>query len=411
MKFLFIHQNFPAQFRHLAPELVRQGHDVRALLPSGRRVVEMPGVSQIYYALPKPIAAASHPLLNRVQAQAIRGHGCFRRALELKEQGYEPDIIVAHPGWGEAMFLRDVWPNARQVVYGEFFYRAEGQDVGFDHELDQTTPEDRAKMRLNNTASLVSLEQAEVVISPTRWQASTFPGWAQDKITVLHDGIDTDRFVPDDRAQVAFDVAGETVAYKKGMPLITFVSRSLEPYRGIHTFLRSLVPLLNTNPEVQVAIVGADDVSYGREREDGQSWKDHFVAEIRSQLTSAQWQRVRFHGRVPVDQYRQLLQCSMVHVYLTYPFVLSWSLLEAMSTGCAIVGSKTAPVEEVITDGVTGRLVDFFEPENVAETVLELLEDPQSRKEMGANARGLVVERFDLEKVCLPQMVDLVTRQ
>ena len=219
------------------------------------------------------------------------------------------------------------------------------------------------------------------------------------------------RFVPDDRAQVAFDVAGETVAYKKGMPLITFVSRSLEPYRGIHTFLRSLVPLLNTNPEVQVAIVGADDVSYGREREDGQSWKDHFVAEIRSQLTSAQWQRVRFHGRVPVDQYRQLLQCSMVHVYLTYPFVLSWSLLEAMSTGCAIVGSKTAPVEEVITDGVTGRLVDFFEPENVAETVLELLEDPQSRKEMGANARGLVVERFDLEKVCLPQMVDLVTRQ
>jgi glycosyltransferase involved in cell wall biosynthesis len=408
MKFLFIHQNFPAQFRYLAPELARRGHEVLALLPVGKRVVDLPGVKQSYYAWPKPIGKASHHMLDRLHAQTVRANGCFERALELKQQGYEPDVIVAHTGWGEAMFLGDVWPKARKVVYCEYFYRSEGQDLDFDLEFEVATPHEKAKLRLANTATMVSLEQAAAAVAPTKWQASLFPEWAQKKISVIHEGIDTDEFAPDKTAQIEFDVEGRKVTYRAGMPLVTYVTRSLEPYRGAHTFLRSLVPLLRANSQVQVAVVGGDDVSYGRPRSDGRSWKDHFISEIRPQLTDQQWQRIAFLGRVPVTSYRRLLQCSMVHVYLTYPFVLSWSLLEAMSTGCAIVASRTAPVEEVISDGQNGRLVDFFSPEDVSINVLALLDDADRRAKFGSQARQVIQDRFDLKKTCLPQLVDLV---
>lgn len=410
MNILFIHQNFPAQFRHLAMKLVGLGHEVTALVPAGKQPVEIPGVTITYYAFPKPILAASHPYLDQMQAQTIRGQGCFERSIELKGQGFEPDVIIAHPGWGEAMFIEDVWPHARKIIYCEFFYRADGQDVNFDPEFDQLTPSERAKLRLKNVASLLCLEDADVAISPTHWQASTFPEWVQQKITVLHDGVDTDLFCPDEHAQVEFDVGEKRVTFTAGMPLVTYVSRNLEPYRGFHTFLRSLVPLLRGNLDVQIAIVGGTDAGYGSERKDGKTWRDHYREEIRPQLSQEEWDRIHFLDRIPFSSYRRLLQCSMVHVYLTYPFVLSWSLLEAMSTGCAVVGSQTAPVEEVISDGQNGCLVDFFSPDAVSAAVDELTKNSELRRKLGIEARRTARERFDLNSVCLPKLVDLVGR-
>jgi glycosyltransferase involved in cell wall biosynthesis len=256
-------------------------------------------------------------------------------------------------------------------------------------------------------------EIAERGISPTHWQASIFPERFRKRITVVHDGIDTDVVCPNPNVRLTLlTEQGEKLTLSREDEVITFVNRNLEPYRGYHIFMRALPDILQRRPKARVLIVGGDQVSYAAppdpEKYGNRSWKQIFIDEVRPRIADKDWARVHFLGNVPYQAFVSLLQLSSVHVYLTYPFVLSWSLLEAMSAGCAIVASNTQPVREVIEDDKTGRLVDFFDVAGLAESVCSLLDAPEDRLRLGVNARAFVREHYDLRRVCLPRQIQWV---
>jgi len=411
---LLVHQNFPGQFKHLAPALVRRGHRVTATTLQKSPPTEWNGVQLVPYPIQRGSTQGVHPWVSDFETKVIRGEAFFRKALQLREQGYVPDAVLAHHGWGETLFLKEVWPEARLGIYCEFYYQPSGADTGFDPEFPSQDAGDVCRLRLKNLNNLLHFAQADAGISPTEWQASTFPEPFRSRISVVHDGIDTLAVAPQPGATLSLPAHGiappggvapsRELSLSRADEVITFVNRNLEPYRGYHTFMRALPDLLKARPRAQVVIVGGDDVSYGARPPKGK-WKDIFVDEVRARLTPADLLRVHFVGQLPYPGFVRLLQISTVHVYLTYPFVLSWSLLEAMSAGCAIVASDTAPLREAIHDGMTGRLVDFFDAAALAETVAELCADPQQRQRLCAAAREFAVSHYDLHTVCLPRQV------
>ena len=406
MKILFIHQNFPGQFKHLAPALAKHGHDTVALTLRVEKPTKWNGVRVLPYKLKPRAAQNTHPWLVDFDTKVTRAEACYHAAVQLREQGFTPDLIIAHPGWGESLFLKDVWPKAKMAIYCELYHKAEYPHTGFDKEFQ---PEIRAteamRLRLKNVNNHEHFDIADAGISPTAFQADTFPPEFRDKITVCHDGIHTDVLTPDSAARLTLPT-GETVTRKD--ELITFVNRNLEPYRGYHVFMRALPRLLKERPNARVLIVGGDDVSYGARPPKGQTWKQIFIDEVRSQIPDQDWARVHFLGRIPYDQFQSLLKVSRVHVYLTYPFVLSWSLFETMSVEGAIVASKTAPVEEAIIHGQNGRLVDFFDKDALVEEVTGLLDNASEREELGRAARKLIVNNYDLASICLPKQLSWV---
>ena len=405
MKILFIHQNFPGQFKYLAPALVQQGHTVVGMTMQKTEAKDWQGVQLYRYAAKRGTTPNVHPWISDFETKAIRAEACFRAALKLKADGFTPDVIVAHHGWGESLFLKDVWPNAKLAIYCEFYYHPHGADVGFDPEFPATDEGEVCRLRLKNLNNLLHFEVASAGISPTHWQASTFPEPFRSKITVVHDGIDTASLAPN--PNVSLTLNGNLVLTKRD-EVITFVNRNLEPYRGYHIFMRALPEILKRRPKARVMIVGADDVSYGARPANGQKWKDIFAKEVRPLISDADWSRVHFLGHVPYTVFIPLLQLSSVHVYLTYPFVLSWSLLEAMSVGCAIVASDTQPLHEAIKHNETGRLVDFFDVPKLVDEVCGLLDDPDNRARLGANARAFAQANYDLQTVCLPRQLEWV---
>lgn len=406
MKILFIHQNFPGQFKHLAPALAKHGHDTVALTLRVEKPTKWNGVRVLPYKLKPRAAQNTHPWLVDFDTKVTRAEACYHAAVQLREQGFTPDLIIAHPGWGESLFLKDVWPKAKMAIYCELYHKAEYPHTGFDKEFQ---PEIRAteamRLRLKNVNNHEHFDIADAGISPTAFQADTFPPEFRDKITVCHDGIHTDVLTPDSAARLTLPT-GETLTRKD--ELITFVNRNLEPYRGYHVFMRALPRLLKERPNARVLIVGGDDVSYGARPPKGQTWKQIFMDEVRGQIPDQDWARVHFLGRIPYDQFQSLLKVSRVHVYLTYPFVLSWSLFETMSVQGAIVASKTAPVEEAIIHGQNGRLVDFFDKDALVEEVTRLLDNASEREELGRAARKLIVNNYDLASICLPKQLSWV---
>jgi len=403
MNILFIHQNFPGQFKHLAPALVSLGHDVTALVLTKTDARQWNGVKLIHYSLDRGNAKEAHPWAVDFESKVIRGEACLRAALALKKQGYTPEVIAAHPGWGESLFLKEVWPEAKLKLYCEFFYQVRGADVGFDPEYSSSDPADAGRVTLKNANILLQFEQADAGLSPTHWQASTFPRHIRDKITVIHDGIDTETLKPNLDVKFTLD-SGQILTREE--EVITFVSRALEPYRGFHVFMRSLPKLLAAKPNAYVLIVGKEGVSYGAQPPSGKSWKTLFCDEVMPQLTAQQRDRIHFLGNIEYARFISLIQVSRVHVYLTYPFVLSWSLLEAMSVGCSIVASDTQPLHEAIKHEETGKLVDFFDPAALADSVIGLLEDNVERERLGIAAREFAISNYDLKGVCLPQQIE-----
>jgi glycosyltransferase involved in cell wall biosynthesis len=408
MNILFIHQNFPGQFKFLAPALVEKGHSVVAMSMQKSNAKEWQGVKIHSYIATKGTTPNVHPWISDFETKTIRAEACFKAALKIKESGFNPDVIIAHHGWGESLFIKEVWPKARLGIYCEFFYHPQGADVGFDPEFPSKDLGEACRLRLKNLNNLLHFEVADAGISPTYWQASTFPEPFRSKIAVVHDGIDTQAIVPNLSVALSLKKTnGEDLRLTKKDEVITFVNRNLEPYRGYHIFMRALPEILKRRPNARVLIVGADDVSYGArptvEANGGTKWKDIFASEIKQQISTSDWERIHFLGHLPYQHFIPLLQLSMVHVYLTYPFVLSWSLLEAMSAGCAIVASDTKPLLEAIKHNETGRLVDFFDFKQLAEEVCSLIEKPDERVRLGANARSFAIENYDLQKVCLPK--------
>jgi len=370
MQVLFIHQNFPGQFRHIAAHLAQQP-GVQVLAIGREQAPGLPGVRLLRY---KPHRAASphtHPYARSFEDAILHGQQVLRLLLDLKAKGYRPDVIVAHPGWGETLYAKEAFPNARLILFCEYYYQTQGADAGFDPEFPLDL-NGAASIRSRNALHLLNLENCDLGITPTHWQHSLHPAAYRGKIQVIHEGIDTANLGPDPTATLQLP-NGQVL--KAGEPILTYVARNLEPYRGFHSFMRALPEILKQHPTCQVVIVGGDDVSYGSQPKDAPNWRSKLLAENPMDLS-----RVHFLGKVPYATYMKVLQVSAVHVYLTYPFVLSWSLLEAMASGCLIVGSDTAPVREVIRDKESGMLVDFFNAEEIAERVLHGLAEPEAFK-------------------------------
>ena len=400
MRVLFIHQNFPAQYRHMAPALARRpGVQVLGL---GENAGEaLPGVRHLRYKPPPTGSKETHRYVRRVENAVYRGQQVIRAALALKEKGFVPDLVCCHPGWGEGLYLRDAWPKAKLLYYFEFYYHAAGADVGFDPPGE--VPIDEAcRVRTLNMVHLLSLEQADWGHTPTLWQASRFPDWARQRISVVHEGVDTNAIRR--RKEAEFRLPDGRVL-RQGDEVVTFVARGLEPYRGFHVFMRSLPEILARRPQAQVVMVGSEDPHYGSKPRAGGSWKELLLAELGDRVDRS---RMHFTGKVPHAALLNLLSLSSAHVYLTYPSVLSWSMLEAMACECLVIGSATAPVQEVIEHGRNGLLVDFFSTEHLAETVVRALSDPAAMAPLRRAARETVVRRYDLHSVCLPRQLALV---
>jgi len=411
MRILFIHQNFPGQFRHLAPALASQGHEVVALTMALDATAGQScwnGVKMVAYTVSRRSTPGIHPWAIDTETKLVRGEAAFLACLELKRQGFHPDLVVAHPSWGESLFVKEAWPATRLALYCEFFYLAQGADVGFDPEFPEG-PFAGARIRAKNFNHLLHFDLADAGISPTRWQAGTFPAPMRERIAVIHDGIDTDLLVPNPGVRLEFSTPAAKVGLHRTDEVITFVARDLEPLRGYHRFMRALPEILQRRPHARVLVVGGDGSSYGPKpdpaRYGAHSWKQIFLGEVRDALGPQGMGRIHFLGRLSHADFVSILQLSSVHVYLTYPYVLSWSLLEAMSVGCAIVASDTAPVREAVVHGETGRLVDFFDPGQLAQEVCALLDDGSERERLGRNARLAAQRHFDLRRVCLPQQL------
>lgn len=403
MNFLFVHQNYPGQFKHLAPALARRGHRVVAIpLRKGEEQTES-GVEIAPYFADRSSSQEIHPWVTDFETKIIRADNCLRHCIKLKEKGFTPDAIIAHPGWGESLFLKEIWPEAPLGAYCEFFYAPAGTDMDFDPEFKTSTSiDDACRITLKNLNNLLHEGLMDSAISPTKWQASTFPKAVQQKITVVHDGIDTENCCPNEAAFIETQSLGRIAA---GDEVITFVARNLEPYRGFHIFMRAIPHILANRPKARILIVGAEGKGYGAPPPDGTTWKKLLETELNASAPHLDWHRVSFLGTLPYAQFQRVLQVSAVHVYLTYPFVASWSLLEAMSSGAAIVGSDTPPVKEFIHDKETGVLVDFFDHRAVADAVCELLGDDPMKQRLGSAARKMMQDKYDLKSVCLPRQI------
>jgi glycosyltransferase involved in cell wall biosynthesis len=400
MNVLFLHQNYPAQFVHLAGYLGQAGHAVVGLSQRRNRAPE--GTRLIEY---KPAPAADrngvHSYLNEVDAAVRNAEGVARACERLEREGFVPDIVVGHTGWGETLYVKDIWPSVPVLGYFEYYYRPTGADADFDPEFP--ADDDIAmRLRTRNAVSLLSMDAVDWGLTPTRWQHERHPEHFRERISIIHEGVDTGLVHPDPTARLWLS-GGRSFQY--GDEVVTFASRSLEPYRGFHVFMRALPELMRRRPNAHFLVVGDDGVSYGFPPPDGRRWREALLDELDGQLDLA---RLHFLGPLCYDQYLTVLRVSAAHVYLSYPFVLSWSLLESMSTGCRVVASRTAPVEEVVEHDHNGHLVDFFDAPALAERVCDALNDRSAPHPLRTAARETIRTRYDLRTNCLPSHLTLL---
>jgi glycosyltransferase involved in cell wall biosynthesis len=402
MNYLFIHQNFPAQYVHLLRHLAsRPGNQIHYITQPNSN--SMAGVHKTTYPKDQRERVNCHAYSVEIDRAIYAAASVADRCRDLRSQGFRPDLIVGHSGWGETMFVKDVFPDVPLLANFEFYYHSNGVDVGFDPEFVSVF-QDPSRLRVRNATNLLAFETADWGHSATRWQRSLYPPEMRSRISAIHEGVDTDIARPNPTA--SFKLPGSGPVLTRRNEVVTFVARNLEPYRGFHTFMRALPQLLRRRKRVQVVIVGGDGVSYGAPPPPRSTFKEMLLQELGDKLDLT---RVHFVGMLEYHDYLNLLQVSSVHVYLTYPFVLSWSFIEAMACGCLIVGSRTPPVLEVLQNGSNGLTVDFFAPKALANRIESALEHPDRMQALRDAARNTAVEHFDLKKVMLPRWNTLFT--
>jgi glycosyltransferase involved in cell wall biosynthesis len=404
MNVLFIHNNFPAQFRHVARALSLdpQVHVAAIGSPTAQA---MPNITLMKYPPLRADVTSTHKFARRFDLECRRADQVFAVATSLVSSGFMPEVIVAHPGWGETLPLRAAFPDARILLYCEFFYGAQGRDVGFDPEFPAMSQQDQVGLNVKNATTLLALIDADAGISPTFWQRSTYPIEFQGKIKVLHEGVDVDVVRPNPHAILRL-ADGRT--FTANDELVTYSARSLEPLRGLHVFMRALPKILAERPKAQILIIGDETKApYGLRAPQGRTWKAHYYQEIEDKVDT---RRIHFTGPLPYHDFLSALQISSAHVYLTYPFVLSWSLIEAMSSGCLVIASDTSPVRDVV-DGENGILFPFFASDQLADHAIDALAHPDRYSPLRSKARDDAVKKFDMRRKCVPEFLAMLGRK
>jgi glycosyltransferase involved in cell wall biosynthesis len=392
VKILFVHDNFPAQFGVVGAWLARRGWEVT--FATAREDAEPPPRTRLFrYKAHREPTRETHPYAQALDKAAITAQAFARGAFPLRRQGYRPDVVMAHSGWGAGMFAKDIFPEAACVPYFEWWYNHPAPDAAFLARGDDR-PEDTIEtpllQRSRNAPILMDLSGADAALCPTRFQAAQFPDWLGARLTVMHDGVDTALHAP--RADARADTLDGLVP--EGAEVVTYATRGMEPQRGFPQFVRALPRIFAARPNAHVVIAGENRVAYGGARDRAVDWKAKLLAEVAPDPS-----RVHFVGRLSRSAYVRVLRRSDAHVYLTAPFVLSWSMMEAMAIGCLLVASDTEPVREMATHGETAILTDFFDETALAERIVEALAEPGRFAPMRAAARAFIVDGFDAETV------------
>lgn len=388
MRVLFLHQNFPGQFPHIASHLAKQkGNQVIAICQ--KQAKGLPDVQQIVYEPARKPTKGIHHYLVGAESAVLNGQATCRVMENLKQKGFVPDAIIGHAGWGETLYAKDIFPQAKLINYFEFFYHATGADTNFDPEYPNK-PDDYLRIRTKNIVNLLSLDACDAGISPTAWQRSLYPIEHQSKISVIHEGINVELAKPNANATLTLP---DGRVLTKADNVITYVARNLEPYRGFHIFMRAVEEICKRRKDCHIVIVGGDEISYGKAAEGAQNYREKMQSEVKIDVN-----RVHFLGRIPYNIYLSVLQISSAYVYLTVPFVLSWSALEAMAAGCVVIGSDTSPVKEMIEHGKNGLLVDFFSPTGIADAVDEVLNTPDRMQGVKQRARRFICENYHINQ-------------
>lgn len=408
MKIMFIHPNMPGQYKHLARILAEDKNNKVVFVTKEKPDVSLPNVTKVEYRQTREVAMETHRYLINFERALFQGQEVFRACQKLKQEtGFVPDVICCHPGWGDGLFLKDIYPDTPILSFLEFYYSSRGGDVGFlprDYfpsvVEEEMTPDDDARIRIKNACNLFNLEICDWGITPTHWQLIQNPPMFRQKISVLHDGVDTDAVTP--------GLGNEKITLPNGKVLtaqdevVTYVARNFEPYRGFPTAMRAFKEIQKRRPNCHIVCVGADGVSYGKQPPAGQTYRRMLLEELKPDMS-----RLHFIGYLPYDQMVNVMRVSSAHIYLTVPFVLSWSMMESMSAGCLLLGSNTPPVREVLEHDKNGLLVDFFNPDSIADTVDRIFNDKTRLRHLRVAARQTIIDRFDLKKL-LPMHTQLI---
>ena len=396
MRFLFLHSSFPGQFLHLAHYLGTAGGHQVAFLSLHEGGGELPGVRRFHYKPLRDPSPHTHHYLQGLERAVLEGQAAYQTAAQLKQQGFTPDVVLGHSGWGSSLYMKDLFPQTPLLGYFEWFYRAHGSDAEFGPN-EKVSSDGECRIRTKNAPILLDLINCDAGLCPTYWQHSQFPVEYAAKLKVIHDGVNTEACKPQAGAKLVLPQLNLDLSEAK--EIVTYVGRGMEPYRGFPQFMEAVAELQRRRPHCHVVLIGGDGVFYGTPLPNGQTYKEKVLSEL-----SLDRSRIHFTGYLNRADFLTVLRASTVHVYLTRPFVLSWSMLEAMSCGCTLVASATPPVQEVVQDRVNGLLADFFSPLQLADRIEEALADPGLRRALSYRARETVLDRYDLLKT-LPRQL------
>lgn len=394
MNILFVHRSFPAQFQYLALVLANNPNN-NVYYITEESCGDLPNVKKIRYKLEKEVSKNCHPCLKRYEQAVLIGQAVANEAVKLKNQGFKPDIIYGFSAWGSTIFLKDVFPDVPLISYCEWFGTADGPEAKFEGTVYDY--KDREKIRCGNSELFIDLYSCDAAISPTNWQKQQFPKEFQDKITVIHDGIDTNVCKPDSGA--TFLIADKGLELSANDEILTYGTRVMEPCRGFPQFMEAVEKLLKKRPKLQVVIAGNDVTCYGEKLEGGKTYKQLMLEKLDLDMN-----RVHFVGGLNFLDFIKLLQISSAHVYLTAPYILSWSMLNAMACGCCVVASDTQPVQEVIKNNYNGLLFDFHNINEQVEKIEYALDNQDKVKEIRNNARQTIVEKYEFKKLLMEQI-------
>jgi len=400
MNILFLHPSFPAQFLYLAQHFVKNKKNKVFFITKETNGNRLAGVNMVLYKPARAGTKGIHKYAHYLEDAVLDGQAVVRAIIEIKEKAnFVPDVIIGHTGWGSTLYVKDIYPDVPLIGYFEWFYHSFGSDVGYWKD-ENVSYDDRLRIRTQNAHHLLNLATCDIRYCPTQWQKEQFPKEYQAEMKVIHEGIDTEFCCPNPDTKLILPQLKLDLSDAK--EIITYISRGFEPYRGFPQFMEAVRILMKKRPDCHVVIVGVDRSCYGSSPARDKTWK-----QLELEKGGFDMKRLHFTGLLDRESYRTVLQASTVHVYLTRPFVLSWSMLEAMAMGVTLVASATPPVEEVVTDGENGLLANFRSPEHIASRIEEALDNENLRNQLKKAARKTIEEKYSL-KDCIRKQINMI---